>query len=164
MVLPRLFPRETEMHFCTAKIALASDITNVMIRGPFNPISWPEIEVIRYIHGNTSVEDIEVIASVKQSGKDERARLNLIYGEEPLIALWGGRNTPGEMEDPKAKKIKDGTVWLNPITFQQEVTGAKKEEPEPEEAETEEVVAGVDDNEDPIGDEPETKVPAKKKK
>jgi hypothetical protein len=164
MVLPRLFPRETDMHFCTAKIAIGNDITSIMVRGPYSPVSWPEIEVLRYIHGESAVEDIEVIADVPQSGKAERQRLQMIYGEAPLIALWGGRNTPGEMENKEAKKIKKGLTWMNPLTGAVEVSGEKHEEPVVEK-EPEEVEAVADETEeDPIGDEPETKAPAKKKK
>lgn len=147
------------MHFCTAKIAIGNDITSIMVRGPHSPVSWPEIEVLRYIHGESAIDDIEVIADVPQTGKAERARLQMIYGEAPLIALWGGRNTPGEMENKEAKKIKKGLAWMNPITGIIEISGEEKATP------VEEEVAVEETEEDPIGDdEPETKAAAKKKK
>lgn len=144
------------MQLCSATIAIAGDLQNVMTRSSYNPVSWPEIEVLRYVHGDSAVQDVVAIAEVQQSGKAERERLRLIYGEGPLQALWGGRNTPGEMGGPKAK-IKDGVDFYNPVTQQMEKTGAKsakvEEEDEAETPETSET--------DPF--ENDEKAPAKKK-
>lgn len=152
------------MQICTATIALGGDLNNVMHRGVYNPISWPEIEVIRYIHSDAAVQDIVPIADVQQTGKAERARLNMIYGEGPLQALWGGRNSPGELSGPKAK-FKDGIDFLNPVTGQMEKTSAKsakvEEETGDEDDETEPETPETSET-DLFGGEEERTAPAKK--
>jgi hypothetical protein len=135
------------MHFCTAKVSIGGDMQNVMARDFYSPVSWPEVEVLRYIHGDSAVDEIMPFVEVPQTGKAERERLRLIYGEEPLQALWGGRNTPGEMNAPQYK-LKKGVQWFNPLSQDVETTEGT---PPPAEPAVEE---------DPIGDD---EAPAKKK-
>jgi hypothetical protein len=110
------------MHFCKAKIAIGGDIRNVMNRTEFNPVSWPEVEVLRVVHGTAFVDEVEPFVSVPQKPRDERVRLALIYGDEPLGAIWGGMNAPNEMEAPRAA-LKEGVVWFNQLTGRAEITG-----------------------------------------
>jgi hypothetical protein len=141
------------MHFCTAHIMLGGDKDNVMARGLFNPVSWPEVSVLRVIHGDESIIDVEPFVEVKQSPRSERGRLAFIYGEQPLGMVWGGKNAPDEMEAPKVK-LKAGVTWRNPLTSRTEVTTKDGSEPVDETApavppmqatETEDVVETVGD-------------------
>jgi hypothetical protein len=118
------------MHFCRAKILIGGDVRNSMARSEFNPVSWPEIEVLNEVHGKGSVEDIQPFVSVKQKPKDERDRLAMIYGEEAVKAVWGGRNAPDEMEMPKAELEADLT-WFNPLTGRAENTGKGGKDSQP---------------------------------
>ncbi len=111
------------MHFCKATIALGEDIRNVAIRDEYSPISWPEMEVIRAMHGDGSVTQIIPFVAVPQSSRAERQRLSLIYGDAPCAAVWGGRSGPSEMEAPEAT-LRPGVTWINPISGETEVTGA----------------------------------------
>src|SRR5262245_54636893 len=123
------------MHFCRAKIALGNDIRNMMTRSEYSPVSWPEIAVLRLMHGEGSIEDIKPFVSVPQKARDERARLMLIYGEAPLKEIWGGMNAPSELELPEAELEAD-IVWFNPLTQRAERTGkdGKGSEPLPPQA------------------------------
>lgn len=103
------------MHFCTAKIAIGGDNRNIAIRDEFNPISWPEIEVLRLLHGDDALEDVVPFVRVNQPGKDERTRLAQIYGETPIQQCWGGRNAPSELEAPDVK-LPAKVTWRNPLT------------------------------------------------
>jgi hypothetical protein len=115
MVPPRLFPKEKNMHFCKASIAIGGDSRNIMTRDEFNPVSWPEFDILRLLHGDDAVADVVPFVRVSQTGRDERARLALIYGEGPLQMCWGGRNPPAELEAPGAT-LPDKVTWQNPIT------------------------------------------------
>lgn len=110
------------MQFCTAKVALGGDSGNVMTRDAFNPVSWPELDVLRLMHGDDSVTDIEVITDVPQRPRAERERLDFIYGVEPTGALWGAKNVPNELGDDRIQ-WKPGVPWFNPLTQQHELTG-----------------------------------------
>src|SRR5262245_27845151 len=109
------------MHFCTASIMIGSDQNNIMTRDETAPLSWPEIEVLRVIHGDHSVIDVKPFVHVEQKPRDERQRLAFIYGDGPLAQVWGGRNAPSEMDAPKAS-IKAGVKWVNPLTNLMEET------------------------------------------
>lgn len=109
------------MHFCTAKVHIGGDSANVMVRDHFSPLSWPEIAVLRVLHGDESIVDVEPFVSVKQSAKDERQRLAYTYGEDNVQAVWGGKHAPDEMEAEKVK-LKAGVKWMNPLSGMVEET------------------------------------------
>jgi hypothetical protein len=102
------------MHFCTAAIAVGGDTRNVMVRDQFNPISWPELDILRLLHGDESITDVVPFMRVNQQGRDERTRLANIYGEGPAQQCWGGRNAPAELEAPEVDLPKD-VAWFNPL-------------------------------------------------
>lgn len=47
------------MKLYTCKLHVAGDIRSVTIKGERNPVSYPEILVLRAIHGDDAVRDIE---------------------------------------------------------------------------------------------------------
>lgn len=110
------------MHFCKANIAIGGDDRNVAARAEYSPVSWPEIEILRLVHGEQSVTEVQPFAEVRQSAREERDRLALIYGPELCAHAWGGRSSPTEMEAPGVK-LRAGVSWLNPLTNEEEVTG-----------------------------------------
>jgi len=103
------------MHFCICQVRLGGDLRNVVPRGEFNPVSWPEIEVLRFLHGNDSVIDIKAIAKVTQSAKTEKERLIRIYGAATIEEVFPGRNPQMELEMPSAKLPEQSVLWHNPI-------------------------------------------------
>jgi hypothetical protein len=105
------------MHFCTADVALANDEQQVVSRGPFNPISWPEIEVLRTIHGDEAVRNVKPFVWVEQDAKAEQQRLLNIYG----VVV-----TEQDVLEP-------GTLWMNPITREVAPVPEVEEEVEVEE-------------------------------
>lgn len=103
------------MHFVTCKVNLAGDLRNVVVRDSFRPVSWPEIEILRFIHGEDAVGDIKPFVRVDQSAKAEKERLRLIYGDAVLEEVFPGRNPQMELDAPGAKLPKQAPLWLNPI-------------------------------------------------
>lgn len=102
------------MHYCTANIKLAGEHHTVVARDTFNPVSWPEIEIIRGIHGNDSVIDVKPFVSVNVTPKEEKDRLRAIYG--PLVEdVFPGRNPQMEMEAAGAKLPEQIPLWRNPV-------------------------------------------------
>lgn len=104
------------MHFCTAKVMVAGDKDQIVYRNEYTPISWPEAELLRVIHGDDAVLDLTPFVRVDQSQRDERTRLVLRYGREYVDMAFGqGRGNAIEMEAPEAN-ILHGKGWKNPLT------------------------------------------------
>ena len=116
------------MHFCTGHVAIGGDTRNIMYRDEFDPVSWPEIEVLREIHGFDAVTDVKPFVDVNQSPRAERDRLAMKYGDEVLATRWGGKNPPTELVAPRAT-IKPDVVWKNPLSRQTEKTTANGSHP-----------------------------------
>jgi hypothetical protein len=109
------------MHFCKAKIQIGGDKNNAAVRTEFDPVSWPEIELLMMIHGDESITEVIPFVVMEQGPKDEKERLAAIYGGTAVTEAWGRRNPP-EMEAPDAT-LQAGLVWKNPLTGQIEKTG-----------------------------------------
>ena len=104
------------MHFCTAMVMVAGDKDQIVYRDEFNPISWPEVELLRSIHGDDAVFQVKPFVRVNQSPREERNRLVLRYGREYVDLAFGqGRNNAIEMEAAEAE-ISHGAEWKNPLT------------------------------------------------
>lgn len=108
------------MHFCTAHINLAGDIAQVVVRDEFNPVSWPEIEVIRSTHGENAVSKAKPFVRVKQSAKAEKERLILIYGLDAVESVFPGRNPQMEMEAVDTRLPSKTPEWGAPLHFNKE--------------------------------------------
>ena len=103
------------MHFCTAKVMVAGDKDQVVYRDEYAPISWPESELLRSIHGDDAVLDLKPFVRIEQSQRDERQRLVLRYGREYVDACFPGRGGNLMMDAPEAD-IAYGRIWKNPLT------------------------------------------------
>ena len=102
------------MHFCTAMIAIGDDRDNVFFADMFDPVSWPEIQVIQFIHGDSTVDRIRPFVKVAQSPREERQRLVEKYGEDKVTPVYP-RSGPAEMDAPEAT-IAYGHQWKDPRT------------------------------------------------
>ena len=104
------------MHFCTAYVQIAGDRDQTVFRDFFTPVSWPEAELLRSIHGDESVHTVIPFVHVQQSPRDERTRLVLRYGKDYVDAAFGqGRGDRIEVDAVEAD-IAYGAVWKNPLT------------------------------------------------
>jgi hypothetical protein len=116
------------MHFCKANIALGGDDRNVVVRTENDPVSWPEIEILRLLHGGQSITEVQPFARVTQPGRIERERLAMLYGDEVCAHAWGGRSAPAEMDAPDVH-VRGGVSWFNPLTREYEITEADESVP-----------------------------------
>lgn len=107
------------MHFCVAMIAIEGDQQQTVWRDFFKPVSWPEIEMLRHLHGEDAVTDVVPFVRVEQSHKAERDRLALLYTEKYIQEIWPGRAPKFDLEAPEAK-IAYGMLWKNPLTNEEE--------------------------------------------
>lgn len=108
------------MHFCTAKVMVAGDKDQVVYRDEYSPVSWPEAELLRSIHGDDAVLELKPFVHVEQNPREERARLVLRYGREYVDACFPGRGGNIMTDAPEAD-IAYGARWKNPLTQLEEV-------------------------------------------
>jgi hypothetical protein len=72
-------PRQFQL--LSADIALGGDITNVVARGPFNPITYPELIILRLVHGGAQwITHVYDCGHVEREDSEERGRLIDLYG------------------------------------------------------------------------------------
>lgn len=102
------------MHYCEAKLKIAGDNRTIVVRDSFRPISWPEIDVLRALHGEDAVMDVKPFVHVERSAKDEKERLRQIYG--PVVEdIYPGRNPQMEMDAAGAKLPEQIPLWRDPM-------------------------------------------------
>jgi hypothetical protein len=104
---------------------VAGDKDQTVYRDEFNPLSWPEVELVRTIHGDDAVLEVKPFVHINQTWRDERARLVLKYGREYVEACFPGRGANIQTDAPEAE-ISHGKIWKNPLTQLEEQI-----EPEP---------------------------------
>lgn len=93
------------MNLVTAEILIGGDLRNTVVRGEHNPITVPEIEVLRAVHGGEETVKVgEPCGTVKRSAKQEKIRLVTRYGKKIVDAIYPGINGNGMDvgETPKA--------------------------------------------------------------
>lgn len=72
-------------------VALGGDILNVVARHQFNPVTYPEMLILKFIHGQDAVTNIVDVGATERDDADEGKRLSETYGDE----LVRGKLFPG---------------------------------------------------------------------
>jgi hypothetical protein len=88
------------MDWVSCKVALGGDPANVMYRGPERPVSWPEVLVLQYLHGEESVYDAEFAHAEHSNVQTEKMRLLGIYGKDAIDDCYPGARPVMEMDFP----------------------------------------------------------------
>lgn len=115
------------MHFCTAYVQIAGDRDQTVYRDEYSPVSWPEVELLRSIHGDQAVHEVKPFVRVDYPARAERERLVLHYGKPYVDEAFGqGRGDKIETEAPEAT-IAYGRVWKNPLTQLEETIEGEAE-------------------------------------
>ena len=78
-------------HIVTCKIQVGGDPGTVVVRGKSRPVPFPEIAVLRHLHGETNVFDVEVCGLVPRSaGSVEKNRMATVYGKDAVEHVYPG--------------------------------------------------------------------------
>jgi hypothetical protein len=120
-------------HIVTCKVQLGGDPGSIVVRGESRPVPYPEIPILRHLHGDTNVFDVEVCGLVPRSaGSVEKNRMATIYGREAVEHVYPG-GSPNidwylEGEEPEfPPEIANAKASSSlPITPLPEKTGAKR--------------------------------------
>lgn len=82
------------------EIALGGDRGNTVVRGRFNPITYPELQLMQYIHGEDAVWDVHVVGTCDMSNEEMGQRLKIIYQEDDLKEMFPGARPRFPTGDP----------------------------------------------------------------
>ena len=95
-------------HVVTCFIDLGGDIRHSVHRGIDNPVAWTEIPILKAMHGEAAVHDIELADTVERlSVYNEKQRLLGVYGAI-VEQIYPGATpnfewfVPGQEPDPNA--------------------------------------------------------------
>lgn len=87
------------MQICNCTIAIGGDIGMTVTK---ERVTIPELMILRSVHGDDAVRNIEVTHSVSMSNSEERERLNQIYRNPEFVVrdtLGATGTLPSEIED-----------------------------------------------------------------
>lgn len=100
-----------DFQLLSADIALGGDVMNVLHRGAFNPVTFPELLVIRVLHGEHSVTNVREVGRVKRTAEAEMSRLTTDafpnYADLIKDKLFPGHGARLPTEDPNLVPSQD---------------------------------------------------------
>jgi len=79
------------IQYCICKINLAGQNCHTVIYDKFNPVTWPEVQVLQALHGDENVMDVMPVGMGEVWPTEEKNRLITIYGREVVEACFPGR-------------------------------------------------------------------------
>ena len=95
-----------KMHLCRCEVAIVGDIRNTVVKDGIDAVSFPEVQVLRAIHGAESVTNISVVGETDSDPAAEKIRLMAIYPPEVVDYVYPGYAPPLPMLMPGAEPAK----------------------------------------------------------
>lgn len=74
------------MKLFTCKVRIMGEVKDEVRRGG---VTQAEIKILKFIHGDDGVTDVEPEGEAERSEADERSRLEMFYGEPAVATLFG---------------------------------------------------------------------------
>jgi hypothetical protein len=98
----------------TCSVALAGDLGNVVVRGAWNPVTYPELIVLEFVHGENAITDVfECGHTEEREPREEKERLMIVYGKGLADQLFPGHAIQLPVANEKYKPRLVGTL-INP--------------------------------------------------
>jgi hypothetical protein len=80
-------------HVVTCRIQVGGDPGTIVVRNKSRPVPYPEIAILRHLHGETNVFDVEVCGLVPRSaGAVEKNRMATVYGKLAVDEVYAGHS------------------------------------------------------------------------
>jgi hypothetical protein len=99
-----------EMDWVECEVMIGGDIRMIGYRGPTEPLSIPEIAVIRELHGEESVRKMKYVKTTETTPAEEKNRLLSKYSAGVVNTAFPGRAPQMHMkaDDRPSKEIEGG--------------------------------------------------------
>lgn len=104
---------QKQIQYCRCRINLAGQNCHTVILNEFNPVSWPEVQVLMQLHGEENVMDIVPVSVGAVWPTEEKNRLIGIYGHRIVEQCFPGRNFRMEYMmtgDENLPKYEEGKI------------------------------------------------------
>lgn len=112
-------------------VAVGGDVRQVVVLSGENKVSWPEVCILKEVHGTGSITEIKVIGEFPEDAVlDERNRLSAKYGEGVVSKTFGalyGTNLPLKAP-PDVPRYDDEVIEI--VRKPKAKVAAKKPEPQ----------------------------------
>lgn len=126
-----------QIQYCTCKINLAGQNCHTVVYNQFNPVTWPEVQVLQAVHGDENVMDIMPCGIGEVWPTEEKNRLIGIYGHRIVEACFPGRAfrmdymMTEEVNLPRYEEGKPSTVVAPPGSDDEDVEASSEPNLEP---------------------------------
>lgn len=90
-------------------VALGGDEQNIVHRGQDNPVTYPEMLLLQYIHGEDAVSDAFELGADERDNGTELDRLRITYGAKPVLDVFPGNRPRLPTQDTRIKARKAPT-------------------------------------------------------
>jgi hypothetical protein len=97
----------------TCSIALAGDLQQIVVRGHWKPVTYAELIVLQFLHGEQAVSDVFECGHEEREPRDEKQRLMVIYGAPLINNLFPGHMSQLPEKHDRYKPRLVGTL-VNP--------------------------------------------------
>jgi hypothetical protein len=81
-----------KVHYCTCRVNLSGQNCHIVHFDRFNPVTWPEVQVLMQLHGDENVMDIVPIQIGEVAPAHEKERLIARYGYRVVETVFPGRS------------------------------------------------------------------------
>ena len=99
-----------EMDWVECEIMIGGDMRMIAYKGPSEPLSIPEIAVLRELHGEDSIRNMKYVKTTESTPGEEKLRLLSKYSADKVNTAYPGRAPQMHMkaDDRPSKEIEGG--------------------------------------------------------
>lgn len=95
------------MQMLSCAIAVAGDDHSIVRREHDTAVTFPELLILKALHGSESVRDIADAGVVSRDPDDERQRLRSLYGAQIVMQVFPGEHTALPEFDPRMRRKQE---------------------------------------------------------
>ena len=92
------------MQLLSCHLAVAGDDRNIVHRDYDTAVTYPELLVLRALHGSESVREVADFGDVERDPAEERQRLINIYGRQIVDHVFPGEHT--QLPEEERRRVK----------------------------------------------------------
>lgn len=92
------------MQTLSCAIAVAGDDHSIVRREYDTAVTFPELLILKALHGPENVRDIADAGDVSRDPDDERQRLRSLYGHAIVMQVFPGEHTPLPEYDQRMRR------------------------------------------------------------
>jgi hypothetical protein len=118
------------MQLLSCYLVIGGDDNSVVVRDHDTAVTYPEMLVLKALHGGENVRQLEDIGAVERDSDAERSRLSELYGEGIVRQTFPGHGDlperDGKIKVRKVEKPEKAEVTADEDVFDQADPGAPK--------------------------------------